>query len=157
VHATELETAKAAVRAGSDILVHSVFDRPVDEDFVEMVRERGVIYSTTIVVLEGYAEVLGQRGSKQPRRNEMATIGTFKKSGNELQGEIVTLSVQAKGVRIVPETQPDQRQRAEPSGLCRPRRDWRRVVEALQRGPRLSLGQARRSELHHADLRQPVR
>jgi len=34
----------------------------------------------------------------------MATIGTFKKSGNELQGEIVTLSVQAKGVRIVPET-----------------------------------------------------
>src|SRR5258707_15685414 len=43
-------------------------------------------------------------GSKQPRRNEMATIGTFKKSGNELQGEIVTLSVQAKGVRIVPET-----------------------------------------------------
>ena len=34
----------------------------------------------------------------------MATIGTFKKSGNEFTGEIVTLSVQAKGVRIVPET-----------------------------------------------------
>ena len=34
----------------------------------------------------------------------MANIGTFKKSGNEFQGEIVTLSVQAKGVRIVPET-----------------------------------------------------
>ena len=34
----------------------------------------------------------------------MATIGTFKKSGTEFQGEIVTLSVQAKGVRIVPET-----------------------------------------------------
>ncbi len=34
----------------------------------------------------------------------MANIGTFKKSGQELQGEIVTLSVQAKGVRIVPET-----------------------------------------------------
>jgi uncharacterized protein (DUF736 family) len=33
----------------------------------------------------------------------MATIGTFKKSGTELQGEIITLSVQAKGVRIVPE------------------------------------------------------
>jgi imidazolonepropionase-like amidohydrolase len=60
VHATELETAKAAVRVGSDILVHSVFDRPVDDDFVQMVKERGVIYSTTIVVLEGYAEVLGQ-------------------------------------------------------------------------------------------------
>ncbi len=35
---------------------------------------------------------------------DMANIGSFKKSGNEYQGEIVTLSVQAKGVRIVPET-----------------------------------------------------
>ena len=33
----------------------------------------------------------------------MANIGSFKKSGNEYQGDIVTLSVQAKGVRIVPE------------------------------------------------------
>ena len=30
----------------------------------------------------------------------MATIGTFKKSGNDYTGEIVTLSVQAKGVKI---------------------------------------------------------
>jgi uncharacterized protein (DUF736 family) len=34
----------------------------------------------------------------------MATIGTFKKSGNEYTGEIVTLNVQTKNVRIVPET-----------------------------------------------------
>ena len=35
----------------------------------------------------------------------MATIGTFKKTvSNEFTGEIVTLSVQAKGVRIVPDT-----------------------------------------------------
>jgi len=60
VHATELETAKAAVGAGSDILVHSVSDQPVDDEFVQMVKERGVIYTTTIVVLERYAEVLGQ-------------------------------------------------------------------------------------------------
>ena len=33
----------------------------------------------------------------------MATIGTFKKTGNDYTGEIVTLSVQAKGVRIVPD------------------------------------------------------
>jgi uncharacterized protein (DUF736 family) len=33
----------------------------------------------------------------------MANIGSFKKVGNEYQGEIVTLSVQTKGVRIVPE------------------------------------------------------
>ena len=35
----------------------------------------------------------------------MATIGTFKKTAtNEFTGEIVTLSVQAKNVRIVPES-----------------------------------------------------
>jgi uncharacterized protein (DUF736 family) len=35
----------------------------------------------------------------------MATIGTFKQNdNNEFIGDIVTLSVQAKGVRIVPET-----------------------------------------------------
>ena len=33
----------------------------------------------------------------------MANIGSFKKVGSELQGEIVTLSLQARGVRIVPE------------------------------------------------------
>ena len=34
----------------------------------------------------------------------MATIGTFKKTGaNEFTGQIVTLSVQAKNVRIAPE------------------------------------------------------
>ena len=34
----------------------------------------------------------------------MANIGSFKKSGQEYQGEIVTLSLQTKGVRIVAET-----------------------------------------------------
>ncbi|BCH29829.1 hypothetical protein MesoLjLc_17590 [Mesorhizobium sp. L-8-10] len=34
----------------------------------------------------------------------MATIGTFKKSDNEFTGEIVTLSLQAKKVRIAPDT-----------------------------------------------------
>ena len=33
----------------------------------------------------------------------MANIGSFKKSGKEFQGVIVTMSVQTKGVRIVPE------------------------------------------------------
>ena len=34
----------------------------------------------------------------------MATIGTFKKTGNnEFTGEIVTLSLQTKNVRVVPE------------------------------------------------------
>ncbi|MCL4069502.1 DUF736 domain-containing protein [Pseudomonas sp. GX19020] len=34
----------------------------------------------------------------------MATIGTFRKSGNEYTGEIVTLSLQTRNVRLIPET-----------------------------------------------------
>ena len=34
----------------------------------------------------------------------MANIGSFKKVNSEFQGEVVTLSLQTKGVRIVPET-----------------------------------------------------
>lgn len=36
----------------------------------------------------------------------MARIGTFKKVGQTFEGKIVTLSVQAKSVRIVPEGNP---------------------------------------------------
>ena len=35
------------------------------------------------------------------RRKNMATIGTFKKTGTEYTGEIFTLSMQAKAVRLV--------------------------------------------------------
>ena len=34
----------------------------------------------------------------------MASIGSFRKSGNEFHGEIVTLGIHAKGVRIIPES-----------------------------------------------------
>ena len=45
---------------------------------------------------------MGAGSNMRERRLTMATIGTFKKNGsNEFSGEIVTLSVQAKGVRIV--------------------------------------------------------
>ncbi|MVT73770.1 hypothetical protein CVM73_18820 [Bradyrhizobium forestalis] len=33
----------------------------------------------------------------------MASIGSFRKVGSDFQGEIVTLSLQARGVRIVAE------------------------------------------------------
>jgi imidazolonepropionase-like amidohydrolase len=60
VHATELETAKAALEAGADILVHSVSDRRVDNEFIDMVKKRDVLYETTLFVQEGYRRVLNQ-------------------------------------------------------------------------------------------------
>jgi imidazolonepropionase-like amidohydrolase len=61
VHATELETAKAALHAGADILVHSVTDRLVDTEFINLVKNRDIIYMTTLWVEDGYGMVLGQQ------------------------------------------------------------------------------------------------
>ena len=61
VHATELETAKAAVKAGADILVHSVSDRLVDTEFINLVKNRDIPYITTLGVEDGYRMVLNQQ------------------------------------------------------------------------------------------------
>jgi imidazolonepropionase-like amidohydrolase len=56
VHATGLWEAKDAMRAGADVLVHSVFDRPVDDEFLELARSHHVVYIPTLTVGEGYLE-----------------------------------------------------------------------------------------------------
>ncbi|HYR86689.1 MAG TPA: amidohydrolase family protein [Terriglobia bacterium] len=60
-HATELETAKAMVRAGADILVHSVEDRLVDTEFIDLVKNRDILYMTTFFVADGYRQVFNQQ------------------------------------------------------------------------------------------------
>lgn len=58
VHATGLREAKAALRAGAEVLVHSVWDRPVDEEFLDLARgsdrEGGTVYTPTLTVSRGY-------------------------------------------------------------------------------------------------------
>jgi imidazolonepropionase-like amidohydrolase len=54
VHATGLEEAKEAVRAGARLLVHSVWDREVDDEFVGLMLERGTVYCPTLTVPAGY-------------------------------------------------------------------------------------------------------
>lgn len=96
-------------------------------------------------------------GSKQrSRRTTMATIGTFKKSGNEFTGEIVTLSLQTKNVRIVPESR-QVGENAPSHRVFVGRAEIGAAWSDLQRGPRLSRPEAGRSELQRSDLRQPLR
>jgi len=61
VHATELVVAKAALRAGADILVHSVVDAPVDDEFIALALKRGAIYCPTIFVMSSYAMALSNQ------------------------------------------------------------------------------------------------
>src|SRR5207237_287170 len=61
VHATELETARAAVEEGADILVHSVYDKPVDDAFVKLLKDRDTILCPTLVVFERYGRTFSHQ------------------------------------------------------------------------------------------------
>ena len=61
VHATELETARAAVEEGADLLVHCVTDKIVDDAFVHLLRERGTMLTPTLVVFERYGRTFANK------------------------------------------------------------------------------------------------
>ena len=61
VHATELETARAAVEEGADVLVHSVTDNPVDDAFVKLLKDRHTILCPTLVVFERYGRTFSHQ------------------------------------------------------------------------------------------------
>src|SRR5438105_12597505 len=54
VHATGLAEAKAALRAGANVLVHSVEDLPVDQEFIDLAKKNGTIVIPTLTVIDGY-------------------------------------------------------------------------------------------------------
>jgi len=66
VHATELETARAAVQEGADVLVHSVIDKPVDDAFVKLLKDRHTILCPTLVVFERYGRTFSHQLNLTP-------------------------------------------------------------------------------------------
>ena len=58
VHATGLAEAKAALRAGATLLVHSVWDQPVDQEFLDLAKRNGTILIPTLTVSRGYVRQL---------------------------------------------------------------------------------------------------
>jgi imidazolonepropionase-like amidohydrolase len=80
VHATQLETARLAVQAGADILVHSIDDAPVDSGLVALMRERRVSYIPTLRVGPNYGRVFAQALDLSPYELKMGdpfVIGTL--------------------------------------------------------------------------------
>jgi imidazolonepropionase-like amidohydrolase len=61
VHATDLWQAKDALRAGAALLVHSVEDELVDDEFIQLARAAGTIYNPTLTVMNGYRQLFGRR------------------------------------------------------------------------------------------------
>jgi imidazolonepropionase-like amidohydrolase len=69
VHATGLAEAKEALRAGAKLLVHSVFDKPVDDEFIALAKKNGAIYCPTLTVYRGYLRM--STGAAQHRAPEV--------------------------------------------------------------------------------------
>ncbi len=70
VHATELETARAAVEEGADVLVHSVIDKPVDDTFVKLLKDHHVILCPTLVVFERYGRTFSHQLNLTPEEQK---------------------------------------------------------------------------------------
>jgi imidazolonepropionase-like amidohydrolase len=73
VHATELNTARTAVLAGADVLVHSVVNAEVDPEFVRLLHDRKVPLVTTLAVFGGYADVLNHQFRPRAADSELAS------------------------------------------------------------------------------------
>ena len=61
VHATEHETAKLAVTAGADILVHSVDDREMDAELLQLLKTKQTVYIPTLIVAQNYNRTFSQQ------------------------------------------------------------------------------------------------
>ena len=72
VHATELDVAKAALRAGADYLVHSIEDVPVDDEFIALMRKNHAMLCPTLFVLNGYRLALSNRWRPTPDEERLA-------------------------------------------------------------------------------------
>jgi imidazolonepropionase-like amidohydrolase len=67
-HATELREAKVAVRAGASVLVHSVEDVEIDDEFIGLMTdpEHRVVYTPTLTVRGGYLRMYESALSGEP-------------------------------------------------------------------------------------------
>src|SRR5437867_2606765 len=66
VHATGLKEATAALRAGANLLVHSVWDVPVDQEFLRLAKENRTIYCPTLTVVDGYRRLREAATERKP-------------------------------------------------------------------------------------------
>jgi imidazolonepropionase-like amidohydrolase len=96
VHATELETARAAIEEGADVLVHSVIDKEVDDAFVNLLKEKNIILTPTLVVFERYGRTFANKLNLTPEEKAwgnpdvIATLDVTKIPQDQLPDRIKT-------------------------------------------------------------------
>jgi len=78
VHATEKKTAELAIKAGADILVHSIDDEPADEAFAKLLLDNNVTYIPTLIVSKNYIKAFLGKPSDHPEDLYFANPETYK-------------------------------------------------------------------------------
>jgi imidazolonepropionase-like amidohydrolase len=66
VHATGLAEAKASLKAGAKVLVHSVDDFPIDDEFLALAKQNNTILIPTLTVLDGYMKMFQSVVDRKP-------------------------------------------------------------------------------------------
>lgn len=123
VHATELVTAKAALRCGADYLVHSVEDEPVDAEFLDLAKKNHVLYCPTLFVGPGYDLALSNRW--QPTEAEqrladpqiLAAMGDLGRMAPDVVPPRVQKAIQRRGPTDVPQVLLDNLRRVWDAGI----------------------------------------
>ena len=100
-HATTLEQAKAALRNGAKLLVHSVSDREVDGEFIELALENGTVYNPTLIVSSGYVlayraaadiepfEIIDRNGCVDDKTRELMETASQFSDHSRLSGSLL--------------------------------------------------------------------
>ncbi|HSP45207.1 MAG TPA: amidohydrolase family protein, partial [Chthoniobacterales bacterium] len=97
VHATELEAARTSVEEGADLLVHSVTDKPVDDRFVKLLKEKRTVLTPTLVVFERYGRTFANKLELTPEekmwgnREVIASLDVTKLPGDKVPERIKTV------------------------------------------------------------------
>ncbi|MEP0264774.1 amidohydrolase family protein [Dokdonia sp.] len=78
VHATQLNTATLAIKAGADILVHSVDDKEVTEEFAQLLKNNNVTYIPTLIVSKNYFTTFAGTPSNHPQDLNFANPTTYR-------------------------------------------------------------------------------
>ena len=61
IHATELLTARLSIENGCDYLVHSIDDKLLPDDFIQLLKKNNTVLCPTLNVHDGYVKTFGQR------------------------------------------------------------------------------------------------
>ncbi len=91
VHATNLKTAKLAIKAGADILVHSVRDKIVDKEFIDLLKKNEVTYIPTLIVSKNYGKSFLAKPDNHPQDLAFANPTVYRSltDMNKLSDEVV--------------------------------------------------------------------